>query len=181
MRTSCIRSPVSANLHSLIYWFNDKPDIIPGGRLKYDCFCLKTKMKNCVNLYWKLKLWRIQYFCLLKDEGPRWQTLQSNNYLGRCFWRLPAKMWRKLKPPLMQWVSILYYCVHHWQPMIYMQCSLHITIQEDYKYFTSYLGALFSSFFGAWWGGFLSGVVKDFKVNASMNENPGPLAWRAWG
>ena len=134
MRTSCIRSPVSANLHSLIYWFNDKPDIIPGGRLKYDCFCWKTKMKNCVNLYWKLKLWRIQYFCLLKDEGPRWQTLQSNNYLGRCFWRLPAKMWRKLKPPLMQWVSILYYCVHHWQPMIYMQCSLHITIQEDYKY-----------------------------------------------
>ena len=36
-------------------------------------------MKNCVNIYWKLKLWWIQYFCMLKDEGAKLQTLHFNN------------------------------------------------------------------------------------------------------
>ena len=40
--------------------------------------------------------------------------------------------------------------------------------------------ALFSSFFGARWGGFLSWVVKDFKVNVLVNEKMSGMHHWEW-
>ena len=89
-----------------IYWFDDESDIKLGRRAEDDRFSLKTKMKICVHFYWKMKMWKIQFFGILKD------------CTSKIVW--DRGLWRYI------------YCFHLWQPSFYTQCNSDITIQEDY-------------------------------------------------